>query len=122
MQKLAGIGPGRRLVDVDVRNDRGTDEQRELVRIVVLKLDADREDLAKKGLAASRLVRSGFSCEAMADRWLKMLRELPAAATEWPVSQKVTYSLMMRRVGFPFLPAFRPVGKLINRVAGKKLF
>ena len=88
----------------------------------ILELDADREDLAKKGLAASRLVRSGFSCEAMADRWLKMLRELPSAATEWPVSQKVTYSIMMRRVGFPFLPAFRPVAKLINRVAGKKLF
>jgi colanic acid/amylovoran biosynthesis glycosyltransferase len=88
----------------------------------ILELDADREDLAKKGLAASRLVRSGFSCEAMADRWLKMLRELPLTATEWPVSQKVTYSLMMRRLGFPFLPAFRPVGKLINRVGGRKLF
>jgi len=88
----------------------------------ILELDSDREDLAKKGLAASRLARSGFSCEAMADRWLKMLRELPSAATEWPVSQKVTYSIMMRRLGFPFLPAFRPVGKLINRVAGKKLF
>jgi hypothetical protein len=88
----------------------------------ILELDADREDLAKKGLAAGRLVRSGFSCEAMADRWLKMLRELPSAATEWPVSQKVTYSIMMRRVGFSFLPAFRPVAKLMNRVAGKKLF
>jgi len=88
----------------------------------ILQLDSDREDLAKKSRAASRLVRNGFSCEAMADRWLKMLGELPAAAAEWPISQKVTYSLMMRRLGLPFLPAFRPVGKLINRVAGKKLF
>ena len=88
----------------------------------ILELDSDREDLAKKGFAASRLVRSGFSCEAMADRWLKMLRELPSAATEWPVSQKVTYSIMMRRLGFPFLPAVRPVAKLINRVAGRRLF
>jgi glycosyltransferase involved in cell wall biosynthesis len=88
----------------------------------ILKLDSDREDLAKKGLAASRLVRNGFSCEAMADRWLKMLHELPSAPTEWPVSQKVTYSIMMRRLGFPFLPAVRPVAKLINRVAGRKLF
>ena len=38
----------------------------------ILKLDSDREDLARKGLAASRLVKSRFSCEAMADRWLKM--------------------------------------------------
>ena len=88
----------------------------------ILELDSDREDLAKKGLAASRLVRSGFSCEAMADRWLKMLRELPSAATEWPGSQKVTYNIMMRRLGFPFLPAVRPIAKLINRVAGRKLF
>jgi glycosyltransferase involved in cell wall biosynthesis len=88
----------------------------------ILQLDSDREDLAKKSLAASRLVRSGFSCEAMADRWLKMLGELPATATSWPVSQKVTYSITMRRLGLPFLPAFRPVGKLINRVAGTKRF
>jgi hypothetical protein len=88
----------------------------------ILKLDLDREDLAKKGLAATRLVRNGFSCEAMADRWLKMLRELPGAPTEWPVAQKVTYSIMMRRLGFPFLPAVRPVAKLINGVAGRKLF
>jgi colanic acid/amylovoran biosynthesis glycosyltransferase len=88
----------------------------------ILKLDSDREELAKKGLAASRLVRNGFSCEAMADRWLKMLHELPSAPTEWPVSQKVTYSIMMRRLGFPFLPAVRFVAKLINRVAGRKLF
>jgi glycosyltransferase involved in cell wall biosynthesis len=88
----------------------------------ILELDSDREDLAKKGLAASRLVRSSFSCETMADRWLKMLRELPSATTEWPVTQTVRYSIMMRRVGISFLPAFRPVGKLINRVSGKKLF
>jgi colanic acid/amylovoran biosynthesis glycosyltransferase len=86
----------------------------------ILQLDWDREDLAKKSLAASRLVRNAFSCEAMADRWLKMLGELPSAATEWPVSPKVTYSIMMRRLGVPFLPAFRPVAKLINRVAGRK--
>jgi glycosyltransferase involved in cell wall biosynthesis len=88
----------------------------------ILKLDSDREDLAKKSRAASSLVTKGFSCEAMADRWLKMLSELPSSTAEWPSSQKVTYSLMMRRLGLPFLPAFRPVGKLINRVAGKKLF
>jgi colanic acid/amylovoran biosynthesis glycosyltransferase len=88
----------------------------------ILRLDSDREDLAKKSRAASRLVRKGFSSEAMADRWLKMLHELPSAPTEWPVSQKVTYSIMMRRLGFPFLPAVRPVAKLINRVAGRKLF
>jgi hypothetical protein len=58
----------------------------------------------------------------MADRWLKMLSDLPSVAGEWPVSQKVTYSLEMRALGLPFLPAFRPVGKLINRMAGKKLF
>jgi hypothetical protein len=34
----------------------------------------------------------------------------------------VTYSIMMRRLGFPFLPAVRFVAKLINRVAGRKLF
>jgi hypothetical protein len=50
------------------------------------------------------------------------LRELPSAPTEWPVSQKVTYSITMRRLGFPFLPAIRPVAKLISRVAGPKLF
>jgi len=88
----------------------------------ILKLDSNREDLAKKSRAASHLVTKGFSCEAMADRWLKMLSELPSSAAEWPSSQKVTYSFMMRRLGLPFLPAFRPVGKLINRVAGKKLF
>ncbi len=88
----------------------------------ILQLDSDREDLARKSRAASRLVREGFSCEAMGNRWLKMLCELPSTAADWPISQKVTYSLMMRGLGFPFLPAFRPVGKLINRIAGKKLF
>jgi glycosyltransferase involved in cell wall biosynthesis len=88
----------------------------------ILKLDSDREDLARKSRAASCLARAGFSCEAMADRWLSMLGDLPSAAAEWPISQKVTHSLQMRALGLPFLPAFRPVGKLINRVAGKKLF
>jgi glycosyltransferase involved in cell wall biosynthesis len=89
----------------------------------ILKLDSDREDLARKSRAASRLARDGFSCEAMADRWLRMLDDLPSAGgAEWPVLQKVTHSLQMRALGLPFLPAFRPVGKLINRIAGKKLF
>jgi glycosyltransferase involved in cell wall biosynthesis len=88
----------------------------------ILRLDSDREDLAKKSRAASRLARDGFSCEAMADRWLKMLGDLPSAPAEWPVAQKITYSLQMRALGLPFLPAFRPVGKLVNRIAGKKLF
>jgi glycosyltransferase involved in cell wall biosynthesis len=88
----------------------------------ILQLDSDREDLAKKSLAASRFARNGFSSETMADRWLKMFGQLPAAAAEWPVGQKVAYSVMMRRLGLPFLPAFRPVGRFINSVAGKKLF
>jgi colanic acid/amylovoran biosynthesis glycosyltransferase len=88
----------------------------------ILQLDANREDLARKSGAASRLVRDGFSSEAMADRWLKMLGDLSSTAEEWPVSQKVNYSLAMRSLGLPFLPAFRPAGKLINRIAGKKLF
>ena len=86
----------------------------------ILQLDSDREDLARKSLAAGRLVRKGFSCEAMADRWLKMLNELPSAAAPWPASQKVAYSIMMRKLGIPFLPAFRPVAKLVNRIAGHK--
>jgi len=88
----------------------------------ILQLDSDREDLAKKSLAARRVVRNGFSCESMADRWLKMLGELPSAATQWPASQKVMYSTTMRRLGLPFLPAFRGVGKFINRATGRKLF
>ena len=88
----------------------------------ILQLDSDREDLAKKSLAASRAAKNGFSCEAMADRWLQMFGELPSAPAQWPVSQKVEYSIMMRRLGMPFLPAFRPVGKLINRFAGRKPF
>jgi glycosyltransferase involved in cell wall biosynthesis len=85
----------------------------------ILQLDSDRQLLAKKSFAASLLVRNGFSCEAMADRWLKMFNELPSAPTAWPKSQKVTYSVMMRRLGLPFLPALRPVAKLVNRMAGR---
>ncbi len=88
----------------------------------ILQLDLDRENLTKKSLAARQAARNGFSCEVMADRWLKMFGELPSAPSQWPESQKVTYSMMMRRLGLPFLPAFRPVGKLINRVAGRKPF
>ena len=88
----------------------------------ILQLDSDREDLAKKSHTASRAARNGFSCEAMADRWLQMFGELTSAPAQWPVSQKVEYSMMMRRLGLPFLPAFRPIGKLINRVAGRKPF
>jgi hypothetical protein len=88
----------------------------------ILQLDLDREDLAKKSLAARQAAKNRFSCEAMADRWLKMFGELPSAPSQWPESQKVAYSMMMRRLGLPFLPAFRPVGKLINRVAGRKPF
>jgi glycosyltransferase involved in cell wall biosynthesis len=88
----------------------------------ILQLDSDREDLAKKSLAASRVVRNGFSCEVMADRWLQMFGRLSSAPAQWPASQKVEYSVMMRRLGLPFLPAFRPVGKLLNRIAGRKPF
>jgi glycosyltransferase involved in cell wall biosynthesis len=83
----------------------------------ILELDSDRQTLAKMSLAASSLVRNGFSTEAMASRWLRMLSELPSAAAVWPISQKVSYSIMMRRLGLPFLPAVRPVAKLIDRVA-----
>jgi glycosyltransferase involved in cell wall biosynthesis len=85
----------------------------------ILRLDSDRENLAKKSLAASLLIRRTFSCEAMADRWLKMMDELPSAPAEWPPSQKVAFSFTMRRLGLPFLPALRPVGRLMNRLAGK---
>ena len=88
----------------------------------ILQLDSDRGDLAKKSLAASRVVRNGFSSEAMADRWLQMFGELTSAPVQWPASQKIEYSIMMRRLGLSFLPAFRPVRKLINRLAGRKPF
>jgi hypothetical protein len=32
------------------------------------------------------------------------------------------YSITMRRLGLPFLPAFRGVGKFLNRATGRKLF
>jgi glycosyltransferase involved in cell wall biosynthesis len=88
----------------------------------ILQLDLDRKDLATKSRAARQAARNGFSCEAMAERWLQMFAELPSAPTHWPESQKVAYSIMMRRLGLPFLPALRPVSKLINRLAGRKPF
>ena len=45
LEKLPGIGAGRRLVDMDVGDDRGADEQRALLRVVSLELDADRQPL-----------------------------------------------------------------------------
>jgi glycosyltransferase involved in cell wall biosynthesis len=82
----------------------------------ILKLDTDREDLARKSLAASRLIRTTYSCQAMADRWLKMIDELPSAPAEWPVSPKVTYSFTVRKLGMPFLPPVRAVSKLMSRI------
>ncbi len=45
LQKLAGIGSGGRLVEVDVGNNRRADKQRALVRIVVCKVDPNRQSL-----------------------------------------------------------------------------
>ena len=45
MQKLPGIGSGRRLVDVDVWNDGSTGEQSVLVRVVSFEVNPDRQAL-----------------------------------------------------------------------------
>src|SRR6516225_11528750 len=45
LQKLPGIGSGRRLVDVDVWNDGSTGEQSVLVRVVSFEVNPDRQPL-----------------------------------------------------------------------------
>jgi glycosyltransferase involved in cell wall biosynthesis len=85
----------------------------------ILKLDSDRESLANKSLAASRLIRNTFSCEAMADRWLNMFDALASAPAEWSPSPKVTYSVTVRKLGLPFLPPVRAINNFMNRFSGK---
>jgi hypothetical protein len=85
----------------------------------ILKLESDREILAHKSLAASRLIRKTFSSEAMADRWLSMFDALESAPAEWSTSPKVTYSFTVRKLGLPFLPPVRAVGNFMNRISGK---
>src|SRR6516162_7290741 len=57
LQKLPGIGPGRRFLDIDVGNDRSADEQRGLVRVVSLKLDPDRQSLHHLDVVARGILR-----------------------------------------------------------------
>ena len=45
LQELPGIGSGWRLVDIDVGNDRGADEQRGLFGVVINQVDPDRQPL-----------------------------------------------------------------------------
>ena len=45
LEKLPGIGSGWRLVDIDVGNDRGADEQRRLIGVVIDEIDPDRQPL-----------------------------------------------------------------------------
>ena len=45
LEKLPGIGSGWRLVDIDVGNDRGADEQRCLIGVVIDEIDPDRQPL-----------------------------------------------------------------------------
>ena len=45
LEKLPGIGSGRRLIDIDVGNDRGADEQRRPIGVVIDEIDPDRQPL-----------------------------------------------------------------------------
>ena len=45
LQILAGIGPGRRLVQVDIRHNRRAVEQGVFVRVVSFEVDSDRQPL-----------------------------------------------------------------------------
>jgi colanic acid/amylovoran biosynthesis glycosyltransferase len=85
----------------------------------ILRLDSDRADLVAKSRNASLLIRHDFSCQAMADRWLKMFDDLAAAPEPWPESQKITYSFAVRRLGLPFLQPVRVVNKLLKKFATK---
>src|SRR5262249_57613781 len=57
LQKFPGIGPSRRLVDIDVGNDRSADEQRVLVWVVSFKLDPDRQPLDDLDEVAGGILR-----------------------------------------------------------------
>jgi glycosyltransferase involved in cell wall biosynthesis len=85
----------------------------------ILKLDSDRDDLARKSLAASQLIQTTYSCEAMADRWLKMFDDLPSAPTDWPPPPKVKFSFKVRRLGLNYIPAVRAISRLVNQVPAK---
>ena len=57
LEKLPGIGSDERLVEMDVGNDRGAEEQRLLVRVVSFKLDADRQPLDDLDEVAGGILR-----------------------------------------------------------------
>ena len=57
LEKLPGVGSGRRLVEVDVGNNRRADKQRALVRIVVLEVDPNRQSLHHLDEIAGRVLR-----------------------------------------------------------------
>jgi hypothetical protein len=57
LKKLPGIGADKRLVEIDVWNDRSTDEERLPVRVVSFKLDSHRQPLDDLDVVARGILR-----------------------------------------------------------------
>jgi hypothetical protein len=57
LEILAGVRPGRRALDIDLRLDRNADEERQLFRVVIHHVDADREPLHDFHKVARRILR-----------------------------------------------------------------
>src|SRR5580692_12411351 len=57
LKKLPGFGSTQRFIEIDVGDNRCADEQRFLVRIVILKLDPDRQPLNDLDEVAGGILR-----------------------------------------------------------------
>jgi glycosyltransferase involved in cell wall biosynthesis len=86
----------------------------------ILRLESDRNLLSEMSAAGMELARKQFSCEAMAERWLRMLSELKSAQAEWSSPSKIKPAIKMRLLGLRFLPMFRPVGDFVDTLRGWK--
>lgn len=79
----------------------------------IVHLHEHRDELAAKSAAARERVRSHFSVEAMADRWLAVLPQT-CPAVEWPARWKIQPILAARH---PFY--FSPPMRVLRRLAMK---
>jgi glycosyltransferase involved in cell wall biosynthesis len=86
----------------------------------ILRLESDRNLLSEMSAAAIQLARRQFSCEAMVERWLRMISELQSAKAEWSSQPKIKPAIKMRLLGLRFLPTFRPFGDFIDLLRGWK--
>jgi glycosyltransferase involved in cell wall biosynthesis len=80
----------------------------------IIHLHEHRDELAAKSAAAHERVRTDFSVEAMADRWLAALPKNTPATGRWPDDWKIQPPLNARHPVY-----FSPPMRILRRLAAK---